>query len=271
MWADLVISTPFITGFIPQPNWVHVPNTHVPHSLTTQSRYPLTFDGHSPQVFITISPLASSAIPPTTRLSPLQHTDALHHLPVTHLHSGGTFSSPTFPMSSTLASQSVHHFLTRPHLQIPSSEDLRESSFPNHNSEGKEEHSWQHLFRNGLPTPPTSKAMTGLTLKNHCSNGVHPPAQSLPKYPHQDASSGGNKTGERNRVDREQEQLGYNNHSQRHRPSTSRDFGFDTKMSTGNVIASNFRIPESINSSGGSIAEFAAEVGLLAGLFWSTL
>jgi hypothetical protein len=102
--------------------------------------------------------------------------------------------------------------------------------------------------------------MTGLTLKNHYHNGVHPPAQSLSKYPHQDALSRANNTGERSLVGREQEQLGYNDRAQRHRASTSRDFGFDTKKSSGNVIASNFRIPESVNSSGGSIAEFAAEV-----------
>jgi hypothetical protein len=102
--------------------------------------------------------------------------------------------------------------------------------------------------------------MTGLALKNYYSNGVHPPAQSLSKYPHQDALSGENNTGERGLLGREQEQLGYNDRSQRHRSSTSRDFGFDTKKSSGNVIALNFRIPESVNSSGGSIAEFAAEV-----------
>jgi hypothetical protein len=174
-------------------------------------------------------------------------------------------------MSSTLGSESAQYFLARPHLQNPSSEDLREKSIPNHNLEWKEEHSWQRLFRNGLPTPPTSKAMTGLTLKNHYSNGVHPPAQSLSKYPRQDASSVENNTGERNLVGREQEHLAYHDRSQRHRPTTSRDFGFDTKISSGNVIALNFRIPESVNSSGGSIAEFAAEVGFQARLCWRIL
>jgi hypothetical protein len=172
---------------------------------------------------------------------------------------------PTVPMSSTLGSESAYYVLGQPHLQTPSSEHLTDSSISNHNAGWKEEHSWQRLFRNGLPTPPNSKAMTSLTLKNHYNNnnnnnGVHPPAQSLAKYPLQDASSGQNNTGERVRAGREQEQLGYNDRPQRHRQSISRDFGFDTKKSSGNVIASNFRIPESVNSSGGSIAEFAAEV-----------
>jgi hypothetical protein len=102
--------------------------------------------------------------------------------------------------------------------------------------------------------------MTGLTLKNHYNNGVHPPAPSHARYPHQNAVAGENNPGERNSADREQEQLGYNDRSHRHRASSSRDFGFSTKKSSGNIIASNFRIPESVNSSGGSIAEFAAEV-----------
>jgi hypothetical protein len=163
-------------------------------------------------------------------------------------------------MSSSLASEPAYYFPRQPHNQTPSSEELGGSSISSPSFEWKEGYSWQGLFRNGLPTPPTSKAMTGLTLKNHYNNGVYPPAQSLSKYSHQDAVSGENSTVERNLRDRAQEQLGYTDRSQRHRASNSRDFGFDTKKSSGNVIASNFRIPESVNNSGGSIAEFAAEV-----------
>ena len=163
-------------------------------------------------------------------------------------------------MSSSLASEPAYYFPGQLHNQTPSSEELGGSSVSSHSFEWKEGNSWQGLFRNGLPTPPTSKAMTGLTLKNHYNTGVHPPAQSLSKYSHQDAVSGGNSTVERNLGDRGREQLGYTDRSQRHRVSSSRDFGFDTKKSSGNIIASNFRIPESVNNSGGSIAEFAAEV-----------
>ena len=166
------------------------------------------------------------------------------------------FSSPTFPMSSSLASEPAHYFPGQPHSQTPSSEELGGSSISSHSFEWKEGNSWQGLFRNGLPTPPTSKAMTSVTLKNHYNTGVHPSAQSLSKYSRQDAVSGENSTVERSLG----EQLGYTDRSQRHRVSSSRDFGFDTKKSSGNIIASNFRIPESVNNSGGSIAEFAAEV-----------
>jgi hypothetical protein len=163
-------------------------------------------------------------------------------------------------MSSTLGSESAYYFLEQPHLAIPPFEERTENVIPNHDREPKEERSWQRLFRNGLPTPPTSKAMTGLTLKNHYNNGVHPPAQSFSTYSHQDALSGENGAGEGKPAGRDQDQLVYKDDSQRHRSSASRDFGFDTKKSSSNVIASNFRIPESVNKSGGSIAEFAAEV-----------
>jgi hypothetical protein len=163
-------------------------------------------------------------------------------------------------MSSSLASEPAYYFPGQPHNQAPSSEELGGSSISSHSFEWKEGNSWQGLFRNGLPTPPTSKAMTGLTLKNHYNTGVHPPAQSLSKYSRQDAVSGENGTVERNLGGRGQEPLVYTDRSQRHRVGSSRDFGFDTKKSSGNVIASNFRIPESVNNSGGSIAEFAAEV-----------
>lgn len=163
-------------------------------------------------------------------------------------------------MSSSLAPEPAYYFARQPHNQAPSSEELGGSSISSPSFEWKEGYSWQGLFRNGLPTPPTSKAMTGLTLKNHYNNGVHPSSQSLSKYSHQDAVSGENSTVGRNLGDRGQEHLSYTDRSQRHRASSSRDFGFDTKKSSGNVIASNFRIPESVNNSGGSIAEFAAEV-----------
>jgi len=104
--------------------------------------------------------------------------------------------------------------------------------------------------------------MTGLTLKNHYNSGVHPPAQPFSKYSHQDALSSENSAVERNSGGRDQEQLVHHDGSHRHRSSASRDFGFDTKKGSSDVIASNFRIPESVNRSGGSIAEFAAEVGL---------
>jgi hypothetical protein len=75
--------------------------------------------------------------------------------------------------------------------------------------------------------------------------------------------SGENSAVERNLSGRDQEQLVVHpDGSHRHRSSASRDFGFDTKKGSSDVIASNFRIPESVNRSGGSIAEFAAEVGL---------
>jgi hypothetical protein len=160
-------------------------------------------------------------------------------------------------MSSSLASEPTCYLPGQPHNQTPSSEELGRSSISSPSFEWDEGYSWQGIFRNGLPTPPTSKAMTGLTLKNYYNNGVYPPAQSLSRYSHQDAEIS---SVERTVGDKRQEQLGYIDRSQRHRASSSRDFGFDTKKSSGNVIASNFRIPESVNNSGGSIAEFAAEV-----------
>ena len=163
-------------------------------------------------------------------------------------------------MSSTLGSEPAYYFPGQSHYQPSSSEDLGGSSTSNHKFGWREENSWQPLFRNGLPTPPISKAMTGAVLKNNYNNSVHPPTQNRLRYPQQDASNGGTSNGERKFVGVEQEQLGYHSHPQRHRGNTSRDFGFDTKKSSGNVIASNFRIPESVNSSGGSIAEFATEV-----------
>ena len=163
-------------------------------------------------------------------------------------------------MSSTLGSEPPYYFSGQPHYQPSPREDLGGSSASNHIFGWREENPWQPLFRNGLPTPPISKAMTGAILKNNYNNSVHPPTQNRSRYPQPDAPNGENRLGERKLVGTEQEQLGYHSHFQRHRGNTSRDFGFDTKKSSGNIIASNFRIPESVNSSGGSIAEFATEV-----------
>jgi hypothetical protein len=81
---------PFITGIIPQPNWVHVPNTHAPHSLTRQSQYPSTVDGPSQQVFLTIIAFPSSTIHPPA-LSLPHHTYALNKLRVTHCRGRARF------------------------------------------------------------------------------------------------------------------------------------------------------------------------------------
>lgn len=174
-------------------------------------------------------------------------------------------------MSSTLGPESAYCFHEKHHLAIPPVEQVTEHSISNNSSGWNEEPAWQRLFRNGLPTPPTVKAMTGLALKNHYNNAVHPSARSVSKHGQRNGLSSENSTGERNSVGREQERLSYSNRPERHRPSSSRDFGFDTKKSSGNVIASSFRIPESVNSSGGSIAEFAAEVDFQARLGWRML
>jgi hypothetical protein len=174
-------------------------------------------------------------------------------------------------MSSTLSLASAHYFLEQPHPPRLPSDERPDSLIPNHNWAPQEERSWQRLFRNGLPTPPTSKAMTGLTLKNHYNNGVHARAQRVAQYPHHDAGSGENGVGERNVAGRDPDQLVHHDRSHRHRSSASRDFGFDAKNSSSNVIAANFRIPESVNRSGGSMAEFAAEVGWSAARLFATV
>lgn len=181
------------------------------------------------------------------------------------LPSPSSFTLHPLPMSSTLSFQSAYYYPGQPQSSLPVPEDLPNGCDAPHNFDQNSKIRPHSLFRNGLPTPPTSKAMTGLTLKNHNSNGVSMQAHHLTRYPLNDVSSGGPVTGNQTFDGRENGQQRHGGNFQAHRAGRSKDYGVDTRKSPANIIAANFRIPESVNSSGGSIAEFAAEITCL---FW---
>jgi hypothetical protein len=144
-----------------------------------------------------------------------------------------------------------------------------------HQRHTQQGNSWQSLvkegrlggcFASGLPTPPETRAMTGISLNQHNSNDV----VSQSYYPSKVSNPGHAYT--------RSADVGYHRHnieSFNHNRSSSRDQpqfwpadrekensrAVKDNPSSESAIASYLQIPSSINDSKGSLAEFAAEVG----------
>lgn len=171
-------------------------------------------------------------------------------------------------MSSTLALQAfpAHSVPSRHHMGLDTHEQA------GHNSSYGCRRSARDIFQGGLPTPPASKAMTSLSIPNN--NGIY-----SQQYPHVKQ--------EQNYTPEKQEQQ-YPSVKQERIPSShnpdarhlrsasngrwSRNEHEQRPQSKGvkdeyssDQIASHLQIPESVNNSKGSIAEFAAEITCL---FW---
>ena len=116
---------------------------------------------------------------------------------------------------------------------------------------------WPASFQNGLPTPPFYKAMTEYRSYPVPSNGASTQYQYDPRY-HQHEVPAGRAYGLEN--GRSQHLVHQDQSQKHHRAASSKDIMFETRPPGQNMIASSFQIPESVNSSKGSIAEFAAEV-----------
>jgi hypothetical protein len=135
--------------------------------------------------------------------------------------------------------------------------------------------SWQSLvkdskfrscFSSGLPTPPESRAMTGVSCNQHSSNDIvsqnyYPSKYSYPTYP----SSKGT---EAKPYQQNADPYTQSNSSMADQPrlwsgSRKREDSQGNKdiANSDSTIASYLQIPASINDSKGSLAEFAAEVG----------
>jgi hypothetical protein len=140
--------------------------------------------------------------------------------------------------------------------------------------------SWQSLVKegrlgscsaSGLPSPPQTRAMTGVSLNQHTANDVvsqsYYPSKSYPSYtsargadvraPQQDIKS----YTHTNTHSKTNSNASASDES--HFWSGTRESRHAAKESKGSesAIATYLQIPSSINDSKGSLAEFAAEVG----------
>ncbi len=124
------------------------------------------------------------------------------------------------------------------------------SSFQAGQSEGTSSNTW---FASGLPTPPGPRVMNGLSVgstvpafhPNQPYPTRHPsdnPFPQRPSYPSQNS-------------------VEYSQHSRMN--SMKGSSIAHSQKNTSNLIASHLQIPESVNKSKGSLAEFAAEVSKL--------
>lgn len=179
--------------------------------------------------------------------------------------------SPSYSMSSVLAHPPPAPFSASSNPDLGGFQEARQR----HTQQGN---SWRSLvkegrlggcFASGLPTPPETRAMTGVRLNQHNSNDVVsqsycPSKFSNPGHSHTRSAD-----------------VGYHQHnieSSNHNRSSSRDqpqfwranrekensHAVKGNSSAESAIASYLQIPSSINDSKGSLAEFAAEVGHLS-------
>lgn len=110
--------------------------------------------------------------------------------------------------------------------------------------------------------------MSSMTVKsyNPKTNSGQPYNHNSLRYPLHNIPSAISHSENRPFQGRDVEELANQHNLCRHSASKSKDSEDDSaRKSPVNRIASNFRIPESVNSSGGSLAEFAAEITCL---FW---
>jgi len=150
-------------------------------------------------------------------------------------------------MSSTPA---VAYLTRQPPSASRSDAPAQEEPVPARTQSRQDSHATRHTsFTHGLPTPPTSKTMTELALKTcHVTEPAHRPYHLAPySLRHGPPPPATVVTGPYFAAPG-------------HRSNLAGDLETENRASPGNRIASSFQIPESVNSSRGSIAEFAAEV-----------
>lgn len=148
-------------------------------------------------------------------------------------------------MSSMIAnpSNSSQGFWSRPGDQSQHSA----SSLHAGQSEGTSSNTW---FASGLPTPPGSRVMNGISVGSTIP--TFPPNQPYPtRRPSENSFQQRPSYHSQNNVD-------YSQHSRMNSLGGS-SIG-QSRKSASNLIASHLQIPESVNKSKGSLAEFAAEV-----------
>lgn len=160
-------------------------------------------------------------------------------------------------MSSTLALQAYSaHPPARHHMGSETQEQT------GYNSAYGCRGSAPDIFKGGLPTPPASKAMSNLSIPH--SNGLYPqqypqvqqeriPASHIPDFRYSQPVTNGKSNG--------------SEYEEKTQSSTSRERDGYAANGThqSDQIAPHLQIPDSVNSSKGSIAEFAAEITCL---FW---
>ena len=161
-------------------------------------------------------------------------------------------------MSSTIAAASRHPDLEFPRFKTGSfhPQDVRPpaglSSYGRSTPKGT-----VNWFQGGLPTPPQSRNMTGVSLSNNY--GTYPANHT---YTHNQQLSQHGSSLQPSRFSAAASSQPSHGHANGSRGTSSVDYGISTEKSMVNVIASHLQIPESINKSKGSITEFAAEVKL---------
>ena len=149
-------------------------------------------------------------------------------------------------MSSMIAnpSNSSQDFWSRPGHQSQHSG----SSLHAGQSEGTSSNTW---FASGLPTPPGSRVMNGISVGSTIP--TFPPTQPYPtRHPSENSFQQRSSYNSQNNVD-------YSQHSRMNSVGGGSSIG-QSQKSASNLIASHLQIPESVNKSKGSLAEFAAEV-----------
>jgi Cyclin len=138
---------------------------------------------------------------------------------------------------------------SRPAHRIPHSTEASHGS----NSEGPSSNSW---FTGGLPTPPGTN-MNGLSV-----GSTLPAIPSNYSYPSQQAPAENPSFQQRSSFP-SQHNVDFRQHSRMN--STGGKQALQAEKSVSNVIARHLQIPESVNKTKGSLAEFAAEITCL---FW---
>ena len=107
--------------------------------------------------------------------------------------------------------------------------------------------------------------MTGPNLSHALPNDVVPLAYTLPTYPLQDYSNAEDLTNNRDRYSNDGLSNRLTQHLHGHKAGNSRDLHQEAKETSNDSIASCLQIPDSVNNSKGSLAEFAAEVRAFLG------
>jgi hypothetical protein len=108
----------------------------------------------------------------------------------------------------------------------------------------------EQWFTSGLPTPPESKAMNGLSVAASY-RGTQPTHINTTRYMHNASATASN-------MQHSLSQSSYDSQGS-HTRHGSNTQGYRDDWAT-STIASHLQIPESVNKSKGSLAEFAAEV-----------
>jgi len=116
--------------------------------------------------------------------------------------------------------------------------------------------------RSGLPTPPSTRAMNGVTLRQQPSHNTTSQPYQPSRFPLHNVPNNSHPPHQRDGLHHPGDmQVRTNGFNSEHRAQGSQDRDVSASKNNTNSIASHLQIPESVNKSKGSLAEFAAEVG----------